>query len=79
LGSESLGLFEVLDFHNRVSTLVNNLEGPRLNVLLDDRVLIASANETSGEKKRSQISRLLRSSISTYLISKMVFWGFMAA
>jgi len=51
LGSESHGLSEVLDFDGGVSPLVNNLEGPRLNVLLDDRVLVASANEAPREKE----------------------------
>lgn len=46
LGSKGLVFAEVFDFHNRVSSLVDDLEGPRLNILLHNRVFVASANET---------------------------------
>ena len=46
LGSEGLVLTEVLDLDGRGGTLVNDLEGPRLNILLDDGVIKTATNET---------------------------------
>lgn len=46
LRSKSLIVAKVFDLHGRVSALVNNLEGPGFNILLHNRVLVASANET---------------------------------
>ncbi len=48
LGRESLGLAEVFDLDDRVAraALLNDLEGPRLNVLLDDGVAERSADQS---------------------------------
>ena len=46
LGSEGLVLTEVLDLDSRAATLVNDLEGPRLNILLHDGVIETATNQT---------------------------------
>jgi len=46
LGSEGLGLVKVIDLDNGVATLVDDLEGPGLNILLDDGVIETATNET---------------------------------
>jgi hypothetical protein len=46
LRSESLGLSEILNFNSRVSALVDDLEGPRFDILLDNRVLITATDKT---------------------------------
>jgi hypothetical protein len=46
LGRESLGFAEVLDFDDGVTTLVNDLERPGLNILLDHWVFEASSDQT---------------------------------
>ena len=46
LGGEDLGLVKVLDLDNGVATLVDDLEGPGLNILLDNGVLEAATDET---------------------------------
>jgi len=46
LRGESLGLTEVLNLDDRVSTLLNDLEGPGLDVLLDNRVAEGPANQS---------------------------------
>jgi NAD-specific glutamate dehydrogenase len=46
LGGENLGLAEVLDLDERVSTLVNDLERPGLDVLLDRLIVEPPANQT---------------------------------
>lgn len=48
LRGEGLGLVQVLDLDHGVTTLVDNLEGPGLNILLDDGVLESSSNKTPG-------------------------------
>ena len=46
LGRERVGAAEVLHLDLRVAiAIVNDLEGPRFLVLLDDRVVIATANQ----------------------------------
>lgn len=46
LGGELLCLAEVLDLDLGVSTLVNDLEGPGLHVLLDGGVIEAATDKT---------------------------------
>lgn len=46
LGREDLGLVKVLNLDNGVATLVDDLEGPGLNILLDDGVLEAATDQT---------------------------------
>lgn len=46
LGRESLGLAQVLDLDNGVSALVDDLEGPRLDILLDNGILESPSNQT---------------------------------
>ena len=46
LRGEGLGLAEIFDLDDRVSALVDNLEGPGFHILLDDGVIIATADET---------------------------------
>lgn len=46
LRRESLGLAEVLNLHLRVAALVDDLERPRLNVLLDGRVVVSPSDQT---------------------------------
>jgi hypothetical protein len=46
LRGEGLGLVEVLNLDDRVSALVDDLEGPRLDVLLDDWVIKPTSDET---------------------------------
>ena len=46
LGSEGLGLVKVLDLDSRAGTLVNDLERPGLDILLDDRVIETATNKT---------------------------------
>ena len=49
LGGESLGLAEVLNLHHGVGALLDDLEGPRLDILLDDRVIEGTTNQTPVE------------------------------
>ena len=46
LRREGLGLIEVLDLDLRVAIIVNDLERPRLNVLLDGGVIESPTNQT---------------------------------
>jgi hypothetical protein len=48
LGGETLGLAEVLDLDDGVAVVVDDLEGPRLDVGLDGRVVESPTNETLG-------------------------------
>lgn len=50
LGGELLGLVEVLDLNLGVAAIVDNLEGPRLDVLLDGGVIEAATDQTPREK-----------------------------
>jgi hypothetical protein len=46
LGSEGLGLTEVLDLDGGGGTLGNDLEGPGLDILLDNRVIEGTTDQT---------------------------------
>lgn len=46
LGGESLGLAEVLNLNHGVGALLDDLEGPRLDILLDDRVIEGTTDQT---------------------------------
>jgi hypothetical protein len=48
LGGEGLGLAKVLDLNDGVAgtALLNNLEGPRLDVLLDNGIAERPANQS---------------------------------
>lgn len=52
LGRELVGGAKVLDLNLGVAFIVDDLEGPRLHVLLDSRVIEAAANETPSEVER---------------------------
>lgn len=46
LGREGLGLAKVLNLDLGLAVVVDNLEGPRLDVLLDGGVIEATADQT---------------------------------
>lgn len=46
LGGEALLLAEVLNLDLGVASIVNDLEGPRLDILLDGGVIEATADQT---------------------------------
>ena len=81
LGGESVDTAEVVNLDLGVAvTIVDNLEGPRLHVLLDGGVIDAATDETPG----GGLARLCLRDIgqtmdNAYLTSKTVFLGFMAA
>lgn len=52
LGREDLGLFQVFDLNHWVAALVNDLEWPRLDILLDCWVVESSSDETSRNRKQ---------------------------
>lgn len=75
LGREDLGLVEVLNLDDGVATLVDDLEGPGLNILLDDGVLEAATDQTPvpfelerswncGECAISRIDNILRRNLN---------------
>ena len=72
-----MGAAEVLNLNLGVTAIVNNLEGPRLNVLLDDGIIEASANQAPMEAIVSGVRS--RDNLAAYLTSKTVLAGFMAA
>ena len=81
LGREDFGLFQILYLHHRVSALVDNLERPCLNVLFHRRIIKPSPDKSPG-----QVSSIIGLRIGpcnsvqrTYLISNIVFAGFIAA
>lgn len=53
LGREGLLLAQVVDLDAGVTTIIDDLEGPRLDVLLDGRVIEAATDQTP-EKIRSE-------------------------
>lgn len=90
LGGEGLGLVKVLNLDNGVATLVDDLERPGLNILLDDGVLEAATDQTPvpfesericncGECANLELMGWARNFFPTHLISKTVLAGFMAA
>jgi hypothetical protein len=48
LGRENLGLTEVLDLDLGAVVIVDDLEGPRLDILLDGWVVESATDETPG-------------------------------
>ena len=58
LGGERLGLAEVVDLDLGVATLIDDLEGPGLGVLLDGGVIEPAADKTPG--KRGSVLVLVR-------------------
>jgi hypothetical protein len=46
LGRECLGFTQIFNLDNGVSALVNDLERPRLDILLHDGIFITPTNET---------------------------------
>lgn len=82
LGREGLLLAEVVDLDAGVTAVIDDLEGPRLDVLLDGRVIEAATDQTP-EKIRSETEEFQdigsSSGEKTHLASKTVFRGFMAA
>lgn len=78
LGREDLLLAEVLDLDHGVAALVDDLEGPGLDVLGDGLILKPAANETPDKVSTLCFMRAEKLRI-THLTSKTVFSGFMAA
>ena len=75
-----MGAAEVLDLDLGVAVaIVDDLEGPRVHVLLDRRILEATTNETSRESRVSGLCRIGSAEDKPYLTSKTVLTGFMAA
>lgn len=86
LGRERLGLAEVLDLDLGVATLVNDLERPALGVLLDVGVIEGATDKTPVKDQSVDAPfQIWKRSIErnacgkTYLMSKTVLRGFMAA
>jgi hypothetical protein len=65
-----------LDLDHRVAALVNNLEWPGLDILLDSGVIVAATDEAPVSCQRTRIAYLI---VEIYLTSKTVFSGFIAA
>lgn len=79
LRRESLGLTEVLDLDlGAVLAILNDLEWPRLNVLLDGWVIESPSDQTPTQALACEV-HLLSIARSTHLTSKTVLTGFMAA
>ena len=75
-----MGAAEVLDLDLGVAVVINDLEGPRLHVLLDGGVIEAAADQTPGSKDGQRTATPgAREEREPYLTSKTVFTGFMAA
>lgn len=77
LGREGLLLAQVLNLDHGVATLVDDLEGPRLNVLGDGLILEATADQSPSFV--SSTIKFTGSSKNSYLTSKTVLAGFIAA
>ena len=73
LGRKLLGLTEVLNLNKRVAALVDDLEWPRLDILLDGLVL-ESATDQSPKKISIRTSRLISCMMSSLDIKDGVFW-----
>ena len=78
LGRESLLLAQVLDLDHGAATLVDNLEGPGLDVLGDGLILVSATDQTPVQTISSAV-QLIESLEIAYLTSKTVLAGFMAA
>ena len=78
LGRESLGLVEVFDLDLGGSIVIDDLERPGLDVLLDGGVIESAADKTPEIVVR-QCSSVRSFAVSTHLTSKTVLMGFMAA
>lgn len=55
LGREGLGLTKILDLDHRATIGVNDLEGPRLGILLDDGIVKAATDQTPVGTSRQHI------------------------
>jgi hypothetical protein len=77
LRRERPDLTQVLNLNDRVSSLLNHLKWPRLDILLDNGVIITTADKAPEELSEPfGDAGILR---KNYLISKIVFSGFIAA
>jgi hypothetical protein len=76
LWRENLLFSKILDLDHRIATLINDLERPGLDILLDRLIVEAATNQTP--KKRSKIFPR-QYARQTHLTSKTVLVGFMAA
>ena len=79
LSGELLVLTEVLDLDLGAAVVIDNLEGPRLDVLLDGRVIETTTNQTPVGELSQKLFVESRRSERTHLASKTVLRGFMAA
>jgi hypothetical protein len=78
LRGESLGLVEVLNLDARAAIVADDLEWPRLNVLLDGWVVESPTNQTPVHASMSECP-MCHSNVCPYLTSKTVLTGFIAA
>jgi len=78
LRRKNLVLAEILDLHLRVVLVVNDLEWPGLDILLDGGVVKSSPNETP-ERVLDTIPCTSLYLLLTHLTSKTVLAGFIAA
>lgn len=82
LGGELLLLAEVVNLDLGLAGIVDDLEGPRLDVLLDGGVIEAATDQTPEGKKSACVWGQTGEAVcwrETHLASKTVFRGFMAA
>lgn len=82
-----MGAAEILNLDLGGTVLVDDLEWPRLHILLDSRVIEPATDETPDRKYMLAVcfmslkapQMLLQGEMNTYLTSKTVLRGFMAA
>jgi len=74
-----VGLTQILNLDLGVAIVINDFEGPRLHILLDRRVVEAAADKAPGSRRSAGCRSHSRGIEWTYLTSKMVLAGFMAA
>lgn len=79
LGGELLGLAEVLNLNLGVSVVIHDLEGPGLHILLDGGVIEAATDQSPGIALLDFENPIDHQIERTYLTSKTVLMGFMAA
>lgn len=60
LGGEGVGAAQVLDLDLGVAIIIDDLEGPRLGVLLDGGVIGASTDQSPRKERETQSAASLR-------------------
>jgi hypothetical protein len=80
LGGEGLLLAEILNLNSGLAIVIDDLERPGLNVLLDGGVIEAATDQTPRRRhKKSALAKQRIRRSRTHLASKTVLAGFMAA